>query len=427
MYQPRNLSLVLTCFSLSLLTSCTSSPPPHSSLQEGLKLGTVLPKSGNVITGLDLSKAAALAVEEVNACGGVNDKPVTLIQEDSQGEAVQGAIAITKLAEKDRVAGVVGARFSGVSNIVIDVAVRNRVMLISPSSTSPMFTNRAAGGDFRGFWARTVPSDVHQAKALASLARQRGIKTLATIAVSNNYGIGFERQLVNIFDKLGGRVLDDQNPIRYAAQGQNFDQETTAILAKNAQAIVGIFSTEEGKLILQSSNGQNFGKKAQLLLTDAVYSQKFIEQVGKTEEGDWILAGALGTVPGSKLEKSDITAKWQEKLGTAEVSTYFPHTWDATVLLMLAAQASQTNTGTGIKGQIRQVSNAPGVEVSDPCQALKLLREGKEINYQGVSGAVDMDEYGDVISPYRVWQVKEDGTLAVIDQVEPIQPELDIR
>ncbi len=427
MFQIRILSLVLTCFSLSLLTSCTSSPPPHSSVQEGLKLGTVLPKSGNIISGLDLSKAAALAVEEVNACGGVNGKPVTLIQEDSQGEAVQGAIAITKLAEEDRVAGVVGARFSGVSNIVIDVAVRNRVMLISPSSTSPMFTNRAGRGDFRGFWARTVPSDIHQAKALASVARQRGIKTLATIAVSNNYGIGFERQLVNIFDKLGGRVLDDQNPIRYAAQGQNFDQETTAVLAKNAQAIVGIFSTEEGKLILQSSNGQNFGKKAQLLLTDAVYSQKFIEQVGKTEEGDWILAGALGTVPGSKLEKSDITAKWQEKLGTAEVSTYFPHTWDATVLLMLAAQASQTNTGTGIKSQIRQVSNAPGVEVSDPCQALKLLREGKEINYQGVSGAVDIDEYGDVISPYRVWQVKEDGTLAVIDQVEPIQPELDIR
>ncbi|MDJ0579733.1 ABC transporter substrate-binding protein [Crocosphaera sp.] len=427
MFQIRILSLVLTCFSLSLLTSCTSSPPPHSSVQEGLKLGTVLPKSGNIISGLDLSKAAALAVEEVNACGGVNGKPVTLIQEDSQGEAVQGAIAITKLAEEDRVAGVVGARFSGVSNIVIDVAVRNRVMLISPSSTSPMFTNRAGRGDFRGFWARTVPSDIHQAKALASVARQRGIKTLATIAVSNNYGIGFERQLVNIFDKLGGRVLDDQNPIRYAAQGQNFDQETTAILAKNAQAIVGIFSTEEGKLILQSSNGQNFGKKAQLLLTDAVYSQKFIKQVGKNEEGDWILAGALGTVPGSKLEESDITAKWQEKLGTADVSTYFPHTWDATVLLMLAAQASQTNTGTGIKGQIRQVSNAPGVEVRDPCQALKLLREGKEINYQGVSGAVDMDEYGDVISPYRVWQVKEDGTLAVIDQVEPLQPELDIR
>ncbi|MGK7930405.1 MAG: ABC transporter substrate-binding protein [Microcystaceae cyanobacterium] len=415
----RTLSIALTCCSLSLIASCAPAPPPDSSLEEGLKLGTVLPSSGEITSGRDLPQAAALAVEEVNACGGVNGQPVTLIQEDSHADGIEGAHAITKLAEEDRVAGVVGARFSGVSNIVVDVAVRNRVMLISPASTSPVFTNRSRMGDFQGFWARTVPSDVYQARALASLANKRGLNTLSTIAVNNAYGIGFERQLVNAFDKLGGKVLGDQTPIRYAAHGEDFSEEAVSVLDNKAQAIAGIFYVQQGKVILQSIYEQSPNKKSQWLLTDALYSEEFVQQVGKNAEGRFVLAGALGTVAGNTLDNAAIIAKWEEKMGTAEVSTYFPHTWDATVLLMLAAQAAQNNTGKGIKSQIQQISNAPGVEVTDPCRGLQLLRQGKEINYQGVSGKVDIDENGDVISPYRVWQVKEDGTLEIIDKVDP--------
>ncbi|MGK7943524.1 MAG: ABC transporter substrate-binding protein [Microcystaceae cyanobacterium] len=413
----RSLSLALSYLSLSLITSCAPSPPPHSSLQEGLKIGTVLPVTGDVTSGQDLPQAAVLAVEEVNSCGGVNGQPVTLIQEDSQTDGVQGAIAITKLAEEDRVAGVVGARFSGVSNIIVDVAVRNRVMLISPASTSPVFTSRARMGDFRGFWARTVPSDVYQARALASLARKQGLNTLATISVNNAYGIGFERQLVNAFDKLGGTILGDQNPIRYGAHSEEFTEEAEAMMATEAEAIAGIFYAEQGQLILKTAYQEQVEPKTQLLLTDALYSQEFVNQVGKTEDGRWILAGALGTVAGSDFQNSAMVTKWEEKLGTKTVSTYFPHTWDATVLLMLAAQAAQINTGKGIRDQIQQVSNPPGIEVTDPCRGIKLLRQGKEINYQGVSGAVDLDENGDVISPYRVWQVTTEGNLEIIDQV----------
>ena len=57
--------------------------------------------------------------------------------------------------------------------------------------------------------------------------------------------------------------------------------------------------------------------------------------------------------------------------------------------------------------------------MTDVCEGLKLLREGQEINYQGASGNVDIDENGDVLGVYDVWEVQSDGKLNVIQQVLP--------
>ena len=87
---------------------------------------------------------------------------------------------------------------------------------------------------------------------------------------------------------------------------------------------------------------------------------------------------------------------------------------------MLAAEASDANTGEGIKSQILDVANAPGTEVSDACEAIALVRQGEDINFQGASGNVDIDANGDVVGSYDVWQVGEDGSLSVIDKVDPV-------
>ena len=87
--------------------------------------------------------------------------------------------------------------------------------------------------------------------------------------------------------------------------------------------------------------------------------------------------------------------------------------------MVLAAQAAKANTGVGIQSKITEVANAPGTEVADVCEGLKLLREGKDINYQGASGNVDIDKNGDVVGVYDVWSVANDGKLTTIGQVSP--------
>ncbi|MGY6529972.1 MAG: ABC transporter substrate-binding protein [Cyanobacterium sp.] len=398
----------------------TPSQPPTSQ-EGGLRLGSLFPTTGDLASiGQNMPIAARLAVDTINACGGVNGEPVTLINEDDQTDPAAGSAAMTKLAEVDRVHAVVGSFASSVSTAALDVAVRNRVMMISPGSTSPVFTERAENGEFEGFWARTAPPDTYQAQALAALARQRGFSNVSTVVINNDYGVGFERQFNDSFTDLGGNVLNKDRGVRYDPRATTLDSEAAAAFANNPDAVAAILYAETGSLLLQSAFQQGLTDGVTILLTDGVYSEDFTQQVGTRADGTSIIAGALGTVPGADGQALDsLRALWQENIGT-ELTAFVPHTWDATVLLMLAAEAGGSNSGEVIRDNLLEVAGGDGIEVTDPCEAMELIRNGETINYQGASGNVDIDENGDVVGVYDVWQVNSDGSLEVVDKIEPI-------
>jgi neutral amino acid transport system substrate-binding protein len=183
--------------------------------------------------------------------------------------------------------------------------------------------------------------------------------------------------------------------------------------------VAAILYAETGSLLLKAAYQQGLSQGVQIMLTDGVYAPDFPGQVGKTSDGKYILAGAIGTVPGAAGPAlQEFTKLWQQKTGK-QLTAYLPHTWDATALLILAAQAAKSNTGEGIKNKLREVANPPGTQVSDVCKGLELLRKGQKINYEGASSNVDIDSNGDVVGVYDVWTVQPDGTLKVIDKVTP--------
>lgn len=388
----------------------------------GLKIGRLLPETGDLASvGQPMLASVPLLVETVNQCGGVNGAPVTLVTADDQTDPSAGTEAMTKLVEVDRVAGVVGSFASSVSSAALPIAVRNKVMMVSPGSTSPVFTERAKKGDFQGYWARTAPPDNYQAQALAALAQERGLKRVATVVINNDYGVGFEQQFVNAFKKLGGTVTNEARPTRYDPKATTFESEVQAAFSGNPDGVVAVAYAETGALLLKTAFEQGVSKGVQILLTDGSKSDQFAEQVGKTADGKYILEGAVGTIPGADGKAlENLTKLWQQKFGSSPAE-YAPQGWDATALLVLAAQAAKANTGEAIQGKIRDVANAPGVEVSDVCEGLKLLSQGQDINYQGASGNVDIDENGDVVGVYDVWRVESNGKLKTIGKVNPKQ------
>ena len=422
--------LALAATAIGLLSACQAPEPNGTADGNGssadangaLKLGSILPSTGDLASiGQNMPVAVKLAVDTVNSCGGVNGQPVQLIAEDSQTDPNAGAAAMTKLAEVDRVAGVVGAFASSVSSAAVDVAARNRVMLISPGSTSPVFTQRAAQGDFNGYWARTAPPDTYQAAALAKLANDKGFARVATVVINNDYGVGFEREFVKTFKSLGGEVINESNPVRYDPKATTFDSEAAAAFEGKPDAVLGVLYAETGSLLLKSAYEQGLSKGVTVMLTDGVYSEDFPKQVGQTPEGTSIVSGALGTVPGAGGEAlADLSELWREQIGK-EITAFVPHSWDAAALLMLAAEAADANTGEGIQSQIRAVANAPGTPVTDVCEALALLQAGEEIDYQGASSKVDLDKNGDTIGSYDVWTIEAGGTLDTIGSVTPAE------
>jgi len=430
--KPLTLSLAVLMLSTGLLTTACQqnqttdnnttedTPAEGGDAAAGLKLGGLFPTTGDLSSiGQNMPKAANLAVDTINACGGVNEQPVELIQEDTQTDPNAGSAAMSKLAEVDQVAGVIGAFASSVSGATIDIAVRNEVMQISPGSTSPVFTERAAAGDFNGYWARTAPPDTYQAQALAKLASDRGFERVSTVVINNDYGVGFEQEFVKSFKEMGGTVVNEDDPVRYDPKATTFDSEASAAFGNDPDAVLGVLYAETGSLLMRAAYQQGLSEGVTELLTDGVYSPEFVDDVGKTPEGQSIISGALGTVPGASGTALDnFTEQWEADVG-GEVTAFVPHTWDATVLMMLAAELADENTGTAIKDNLRAVANSPGTEVSDPCEAMELIRNGEEINYQGASGDIQFDENGDTVGSYDVWTVQEEGALEVIDQVTP--------
>ena len=158
---------------------------------------------------------------------------------------------MTKLATVDRVGGVVGSFASSVSTAAVSIAVPNKVMLISPGSTSPVFTEKAGKGDYKGYWARTLPPDTYQALALAQLANKKGFKKVSTVVINNDYGVGFEKAFVQAFEKLGGTVVNKNSPTRYDPKATTFDSEAQAAFAGKPDAVLVVAYEETASLLLK--------------------------------------------------------------------------------------------------------------------------------------------------------------------------------
>jgi neutral amino acid transport system substrate-binding protein len=416
--QPNNSANNPTDPSIKTPTTDRSSSSGFGGGKDTLRLGALLPATGDLSSiGAPMGRSIDFLVETVNNCGGVLGKPIAFIKEDDRTDPPAGAEAMTKLVKVDNVGAVIGSFASSVSTAALAIAVPNKVVMISPGSTSPVFTERAKKGEFSGYWYRTAPPDTYQALALANLAYKKGARKVATLVINNDYGVGFEKAFVIAFEKLGGTIVNKNKPTRYDPKATTFDAEAKGAFGAKPDAVAAILYPDSGGAVIKAAFEQGLTKDVKILLTDGVKTEDFPKLIGNTPDGKLILAGAIGTVPGADGKSLDTFAKrFKEKTGQ-ELGAFVPHSYDAAALIAIASEAAKDGTGEGIKSKIREVANPPGQEVSDVCEAIKLVKAGTDIDYQGASGNVDLDEYGDVKGSYDVWEVQPDGKITVIDRV----------
>jgi neutral amino acid transport system substrate-binding protein len=412
---------VITCFWVVACqpeVTTTSSTPAPTVASDQLRLGIVLPATGDLASiGSPMVKGIDFLIGTVNDCGGVLGKPIQVFKEDDRTEPTAGAEAVTKLVQVDKVGAIVGSFASSVSTAGIAVAAPNKVVMISPGSTSPVFTERAKNGDFNGYWYRTAPPDTYQAAALANLAYKKGFRKVSTVVINNDYGVGFEKVFVAKFKELGGQILNEAKPTRYDPKATTFEAEARSAFGGKPDAVAAVLYPETGAPLIKAAYEQGLTEGVTIMLTDGVQTEDFPKAIGKSANGKLILEGALGTVPGADGKSLDIfTQAFKAKTGES-IGAFVPHSYDAAALVALAAEAAKSGSGEAIKSKIREVANAPGTEVSDICEALKLVEAGTEVNYQGASGNVDLDEFGDVKGSYDVWTVEPSGRIQVIDKV----------
>jgi ABC-type branched-subunit amino acid transport system substrate-binding protein len=219
-----------------------------------LVIGTLLPLTGNLaFLGPPEVAGAQLAVNDINAAGGVLGQPVQIIEGDSGDASTDTATQTVDRLLQSGVDVIVGAASSGVSLTVIDAITGAGVMQISPANTSDQFTTY----NDNGLYFRTAPPDTLQARALADLIIEDGNNTVGILALNDPYGTGLmENTRENLL--AAGLSEDAIETITYDPQAANFDSEVQEMVDFNPDAIV-VIGFEESSRILQGLNSNGIG------------------------------------------------------------------------------------------------------------------------------------------------------------------------
>jgi len=372
----------------------TAAPAPAG---DPLILASLMPLSGDLASlGPGIALGAALAVEQINAAGGINGQPVQLIEGDS---GCDGAVALTSLNDviAQGAQGVMGAACSGTSLAILDTAIAAEVVMVSPSNTSPQFTKI----DKKGFYARTAPSDLLQGDVLASLLVEDGVQTVSIISRADSYGRGLAEATAAAFEAAGGTV---KTIVYHATDATEFSSEVTAVGKGAADAIVGILFPETGCGVLQPAFEQGL-LDTPWYMTDGVKDAGLASLCGLGTALD----GFKGTAPGSAAGE----AKDAFEAAYAEVSAdgsptfiFAPQAYDAVMLMAISAAANGV-TGPEIASGL--VAASSGGEKCIGVACIALAADGVDVDYVGASGEIELNAVGDpTAATYDIWTTEGD-------------------
>jgi len=365
-----------------------------------VKIGSLMAMSGALASyGPPINRGVLLAAKHVNEAGGVLGKEVKIITRDSKTDPTSGVDAAKKLVNVDGVSAFVGALSSGVSMPVAEsVSIPNQVVQISPSSTTPQLS----GLEDDDYVFRTVPGDKLQGVIIGQLALDLDYKSASFLYVNNDYGKGLSDAAGAWFEDQGGEVLAK---VPYEKGKASYRGELQEATAKDPDVLILIGYPENGANILrQSISG---GYITEFIFPDGMKAPELIDNVGAQ-----YLEGTYGTSPGSKDTPSASTFKetYTEEYGNTPPKPFMTNAYDAAAVISLAMQKAGSTDSKAIRDNLRFVANPPGEKVYAGVEGFKkafqLLKEGKDINYQGAGGSVDFNKDGDVVSPIEVWQVR---------------------
>ncbi|WP_062073280.1 ABC transporter substrate-binding protein [Demequina sediminicola] len=382
-------SLALAACSTDGDTDDSSSGGSEGGSTDALKIGTVLPLTGSLsflgppeVAGVDL------AIQEINDAGGVLGNPVEVEHGDSsdtQQANIAPQTASTLIA--DGVSAIIGAASSAVTLNFIDDVVASDVVQVSPANTATALSG------YSEFFFRTAPPDSVQGNALANLILDDGHENVGILVFNEDYGTGLRDVIQPTIEEAGGTITYGVSGEEFDPAVTNFTAEVEAVMATDPDAVV-LIAFDQTKQIIPELIGAGLDPSS-LYLTDgntADYSESF-------DPGT--LEGAKGTIPGA-----DAADDFKERLNSVADSeldsfAYGPESYDATILIALAAVHAGGTDGPSIQSSMAAVSGADGgTECTGFEECATLLEDGEEINYQPVSGVGPFNENNDPSAAY---------------------------
>jgi branched-chain amino acid transport system substrate-binding protein/neutral amino acid transport system substrate-binding protein len=424
-----------------------SDPPAQPASPPPIEIGVSLALGDSF--GLGLKSAIVVAEGVVNANGGLLGRPVRFKVVDDKGDEGAIVLGVASGFVKDGVPAVIGPIGSDQVLATQAALAKAHIIQLAPGATAPALTTVQQSSN--RFLYRTTPADDIQARAVVLFARsgptgptadagaplndagtgeggvsEGGVVTssacsrMAIFSLSNTYGNAMSDAVDKLFTARGGTIVKRLSVDSQVAA--SYEKEVAEVLSVTPDCIgLIVFADVGARFMIDLRKSPDFAKLPPsffIVGTDGVYTQDFIDMTQldpSNAKGTDFAEGTFGTTP-----DTNPTARPEYEQFRTLYRTYFPgqepgsfaaNTFDAAMLAALAIGRAGTATpGEAIRNALKEVSRAPGraygpAEISD---ALTSVQHGMDIDYNGASGQVDLDDDGNVLGDFILWTVARD-------------------
>jgi branched-chain amino acid transport system substrate-binding protein len=368
-----------------ILTGCGRSAKDVAGEGSTIKVGEFASLTGKEAAfGQSSHKGTLLAIEEINAAGGVLGKQLELIYEDNRSTPGESATIAKKLITRDKVVAILGEVASGRSLEAGPIAQSNKIPMISPSSTNPKVTET---GDYI---FRVCFTDPFQGKLLAGFA-QRTLKSRKVAIfsdVSAPYSVGLAQYFKEPFVASGGQISSEQ---KYTGGDKDFRAQLTAIKATQPDAIlVPGYYTDAGLIVAQA---RQLGITVPLFGGDGWEAPELLQIAGTALEGTYYSTHFSAENDAPKVQKfvADFRAKNSGETPDAMAALGY----DSAMVLADAIRRA----GTTANRQLRD--------------AIAATRD-----YEGVTGRTTLDAQRNA-SKSAVMMTVKDGKFRYVETIAP--------
>jgi branched-chain amino acid transport system substrate-binding protein len=363
---------------LIALEACGKAPGGGAA---AVTFGAIFPETASqATTGFGNLHGAQLAVDEINAAGGLLGGTLKLeVRNDGSDPAVGGAAA-QDLIDHLHVPAIVGSNTSAVTLAVAEVTDPAHVILMSPAATSPRISTLADDD----FVFRTVPSDVLLGQLLSERARALGLARVAVLHEPGPYGTDLGAAFADDFARHGGTITD---VVAYMVGRQSYQDVLASIYATHPEAILFPAFTADGSQVIRDYVLAFAYQQTFWLFTDGVQNNSFVAAVG----GSNFTFRHEGAGPAAATGDAFTTFERAYKAKFDQDPTpRGPHTYDAVYVLALAVVHAGRADATAIRDSLRQVTNPPGMQVGPGqfAEAAAAIQAGTKINSISTSVAM---------------------------------------
>jgi branched-chain amino acid transport system substrate-binding protein len=345
------------------------------------KLGVAGPMTGQYATyGTSHKAGAEIAMEELNAAGGVNGGDVSIAIGDDLGDPKEAVLVAQKFIDDTEIVAVNGHQFSGATIAAASKYEPAGLTMITPSATQPDITE---SGSF--IW-RICMTDAVQGEGLADYSvGTLGLKKIAIMYDNSDYGRGLADAYDEGIKAAGGTVVAKE---QYSTGDTDFKAQLTKIQGAGPELLFLSGYYPEGSKIAQQA--KELGMDVQMLGSDGYASDELPNLGGAAVEGMLVSTFFDYTKDDPAVQK--FVDAYKAKYEGANPDWFVANSYDVCMLLAAAADKAGSNERTAINDALSEIGT-----------------------YEGISGPITFDENGDVIKPLSI-VIVQDGSLVTAPQ-----------